>query len=76
MTDVQKGVQSKEQIRGWFGQPGQVQPLSEHPAGCTERWIYVHAFSSYGGTRTTSKSLVVDFDADGGVCDHAYTESG
>jgi outer membrane protein assembly factor BamE (lipoprotein component of BamABCDE complex) len=73
--DIQKGVHTKAQIRQWFGEPYQVQtPLTGHPAGCVERWTYVHAFSSYGGTKTKSASLVVDFDSEGKVCDNAYTE--
>ena len=74
VTDIQKAVQDKEQIRAWFGEPVQVQSLSDHPDGCTERWTSVHAFASYGGTRTESKSLVVDSEPKGLVCDHAYVE--
>lgn len=72
VTDVRKGVQDRATIREWFGEPLRVETLSAHPAGCTERWTYAHAFSSYGGAKTTSESLVVDFDANGLVCDHAY----
>jgi len=75
VADIEKGVQDQARIRAWFGEPVRVQTLSDHPAGCTERWTWVHAFSSYGGTRTTSKSLVVDFDQRGLVCDHAYVEN-
>lgn len=75
VTDVEKGVQDEAQIRAWFGDPVRVETLSGHPAGCVERWTYVHAFSSYGGAKTTSKSLIVDFDTQGRVCDHAYAEN-
>jgi outer membrane protein assembly factor BamE (lipoprotein component of BamABCDE complex) len=76
VNDVKKGVQTKEQIRAWFGEPYQVTaPLSGHPAGCVERWTYVHAYASYGGMKSTSASLVVDFDKKGKVCDHAYSET-
>lgn len=75
VTDIRKGVQDEDQIRAWFGSPVRVEALSGHPAGCAKRWTYVHAFSSYGGAKTSSKSLVVDFDADGLVCDHAYVEN-
>jgi len=75
VTDIQKGVQSKEQIKGWFGTPNQVTALQGHPAGCVERWTYVHAYASYGGARAQSAALVVDFDRSGKVCDHAYTET-
>lgn len=77
INDIKKGVQTKEQIRAWFGEPYQVtKPLTGHPAGCVERWTFVHAYSSYGGTRTESSALIVDFDKDGRVCDHAYSETG
>jgi outer membrane protein assembly factor BamE (lipoprotein component of BamABCDE complex) len=76
VNDIKKGVQTKEQIRAWFGEPYQVtKPLSGHPAGCVERWTYVHAYSSYGGARTESSSLIVDFDSNGKVCDHAFSET-
>lgn len=73
-TDVQKGVQDKAQIQAWFGTPSQTQSLSGHPAGCSERWTYVHARSTYGGMETHTKTLVVDFDSDGVVCDHAFVQ--
>jgi len=75
VNDIKTGVQTKDTIREWFGEPNQViVPLQRHPAGCTERWTYVHAYSSYGGLKTESASLVVDFDKHGKVCDHAYSE--
>ncbi len=75
VNDIAKGVQTKETIKTWFGEPHQVTaPLQGHPAGCVERWIYVHAYSSYGGMKTESASLVVDFDKGGKVCDHAFVE--
>jgi hypothetical protein len=72
-NDVRDGVQDKAQIETWFGKPYQVQsPLTGHPKGCTERWTYTHAWSNWGGAQTTTNTLVVDFDARGIVCDHAY----
>ncbi len=75
INDIKTGVQTKDQIRGWFGEPYRVQSISGSPAGCIERWTYVHAYASYGGAKKTSAALVVDFDKDGKVCDHAYTEN-
>ena len=76
VNDVKKGAQTKAQIEDWFGKPYQVTaPLQGHPAGCVERWMYVHAYSSYGGTKTESASLVVDFDKNGKVCDHTYSQT-
>ena len=73
-NDVQKGVQDKAQIQAWFGQPNQVAPTPGHPAGCTERWTYTYAWSTWGGAQTTVDTLVVDFDSNGVVCDHAYVK--
>jgi outer membrane protein assembly factor BamE (lipoprotein component of BamABCDE complex) len=71
-NDVTKGVQDKAQIRAWFGEPYQSTPLTRHPLGCSERWTYTYAWSNWGGAQTRSDTLVVDFDANGVVCDHAY----
>ena len=73
-SDVQKGVQDKAQIRAWFGEPYQSQSVAGHPAGCSERWTYTYAYSDRGGMRTQSKTLVVDFDESGVVCDHAFAQ--
>lgn len=76
VNDIRKGVHTKVQIREWFGEPYQVTaPLQGHPAGCVERWTYVHAYSSHGGAKTVSAALIVDFDSNGKVCDNAYTET-
>ncbi len=74
IRDIKAGVQDKAQIHAWFGEPSQMQPVTGSPAGCIERWIYAHAHSSYGGMKTKAASLVVDFDKDTKVCDHAYVE--
>ena len=74
VRDIKTGVQDKEQIRLWFGEPGQTQQVTGSAAGCIERWIYSHAYSSYGGLSTKAASLVVDFDRNAKVCDHAYVE--
>jgi hypothetical protein len=74
VNDIVNGRQDKQQIQAWFGSPSQVvSPLSRHPAGCTERWQWTYAHAVAGG-RTTSESLVVDFNAAGKVCDHAYSK--
>jgi len=72
-NEVQKGVQDKAQIQTWFGPPYTVTPLTEHSMGCTERWIYTYAWANWGGAQTTADAMIVDFDAAGVVCDHAYT---
>jgi outer membrane protein assembly factor BamE (lipoprotein component of BamABCDE complex) len=75
VNDIKNTVQTKSDIRGWFGEPYQV-VMTNLPPGTAERWTYVYAHSSYGGAKTESASLVVDFDKDGKVCDHAYQEMG
>lgn len=77
VQDIRKGVQTKDQIRQWFGAPYQTtSPLADNPAGCVERWTYVYARATHAGHKSTGKSLVVDFDKNGRVCDHAYSQSG
>ncbi len=72
VNDIKIGVQDKSRIRAWFGEPYQRETISATSAGCVERWMYVYAFSTYAGAKTKSSSLVVDFDRNGKVCDHAY----
>jgi outer membrane protein assembly factor BamE (lipoprotein component of BamABCDE complex) len=72
--DIKKGTQDKDQIRAWFGEPYRVQAVSGSPLRCVERWTYTHAFSSWGGTKTKTETLVVDFNKSGKVCDNAYLE--
>ena len=74
ISDIKTGVQDNNQIRNWFGSPSQLQSITGSPAGCVDRWIYVHAYTSFGGAKSKSASLIVDFDMNGKVCDHAYVE--
>ncbi|MGH0028516.1 MAG: outer membrane protein assembly factor BamE domain-containing protein [Myxococcota bacterium] len=77
LDDIQKGAQTKAEIRTWFGEPYTVQPgLAGHPAGCTERWTYEYAKAQGFGTVTYREILVIDFDDDGRVCDHAFSKTG
>ena len=77
INDIKIGVQDKDQIRAWFGHPYQVvAPLSEHPKGCADRWIYTFARAVGFGKVTQSDALVVDFDKEGKVCDHGASISG
>ncbi len=76
INDIQTGVQDKAQIKAWFGEPYVIIPnLEGHPKGCTERWSFEYAIM-----RGTIKKyiyqemLIVDFDKDGKVCDHAFSE--
>jgi hypothetical protein len=73
-NDIRNGVQDKNRIREWFGDPHQVQSLSSSPSGCEERWTYVRTFWSWVEIKTKTETLVVYFGGDGRVCDHAYLE--
>ncbi|MBN2494002.1 MAG: hypothetical protein JXR96_05375 [Deltaproteobacteria bacterium] len=70
-NEVQDGVQNKDQIIAWFGQPHQQAPVSNHPKGCVERWTWVHSHAVVGQDPKT-QTLIVDFGSDGKVCDHAF----
>ncbi|MBM4278365.1 MAG: hypothetical protein FJ130_10880 [Deltaproteobacteria bacterium] len=75
--DIKIGVQSKDQIRAWFGEPYTVKTgLTGHPSGCVERWTFEYAKAHGFGKVTYSEILVVDFDKNGKVCDHAFSKSG
>lgn len=74
VNDIKKGTHDKAQITEWFGPPHQtVNPLTNNPAGCVERWQWTYAHSVAGGS-TVSDALVVDFDKDGKVCDNAFSQ--
>ena len=73
-NDIQNGVQDKATILEWFGQPVNKVALAGNPLGCVERWTYTYAHAVGYGTVTEAHSLVVDFDANGKVCDHAYVK--
>jgi hypothetical protein len=78
VRDIVKGAHDKAQIRAWFGEPFKVlAPLPRNPAGCAERWLFVQTDATAVGTTVTSygsKTLIVDFDGAGKVCDHAFIE--
>jgi outer membrane protein assembly factor BamE (lipoprotein component of BamABCDE complex) len=75
--EIKNGVQNKDQIRAWFGEPYTIKTnLEGHPSGCVERWTYEYAKAKGFGTVTYSEILIVDFDAEGKVCDHAFSKSG
>lgn len=77
IDEINNGVQDKTQIRQWFGEPYSMQTnLQGHPSGCVERWKYEYAKARGFGTVTYSEVLVVDFDPEGKVCDHAFSKFG
>jgi hypothetical protein len=77
LGDIETGSQSQAQIREWFGEPySQTVGLTGHPSGCVERWTYEFAKAQGFGKVTYSETLVIDFDAKGMVCDHAFNQTG
>ncbi len=77
IADIQNGVQNKAQISEWFGEPYTIKTgLKGHPSGCTERWSFEYAKARGFGNVTYSEILIVDFDNEGKVCDHAFSKSG
>ena len=77
IDDINNGVQNKAQIREWFGEPYTITTdLIGHPGGCVERWTFEYAKAKGFGNVTYSEILIVDFDTEGKVCDHAFSKSG
>lgn len=77
IDNIKNGVQNKDQIRAWFGEPYTVKTgLTGHPSGCIERWTFEYAKARGFGNVTYSEILVVDYDKDGKVCDHAFNKTG
>jgi outer membrane protein assembly factor BamE (lipoprotein component of BamABCDE complex) len=74
VNDIKKGVHGKADILAWFGEPSSKVTLTDNSMKCVERWTYVYAHAVGFGKVTESHSLVVDFDANGKVCDNAYVK--
>jgi outer membrane protein assembly factor BamE (lipoprotein component of BamABCDE complex) len=73
-NDVKVGMQDKQTIEQWFGEPYKKATLTTNRNGCAERWTYMYAHAVGFGTVTESHALVVDFDSNGKVCDQAYSK--
>lgn len=71
-NDVKNGTHDKAQVTAWFGHPTTTTELRSNPRGCVERWQWSHATASLG-TAAKAKVLIVDFDPQGKVCDHAFS---
>jgi outer membrane protein assembly factor BamE (lipoprotein component of BamABCDE complex) len=74
VNDVKVGMQDRQTIEQWFGEPYKKATLAANGKGCAERWTYVYAHAVGFGTVTESHALVVDFDSNGKVCDQAYSK--
>ena len=73
VNDIETDKTTRAQVDAWFGPPAS-QTSANTPQGAVLRYTYTYAYSSWGGAKTTSKSLVVDFNAQNVVVDHAYVE--
>lgn len=71
--NIKNGQTTKAEIEQWFGKPGSVAGLNGTTNGAVQRYTYSYAYSSHGGSRTTSKALVVDFNDKDIVVDNAYS---
>jgi hypothetical protein len=74
-NDIRTAEQDKTQIAAWFGEPRFTTTFDKNPKGCVERWQWSYGTAAVGSS-TRAKSLIVDFDADGKVCDHAFSSGG
>jgi hypothetical protein len=72
ITEIKTGVQDKNQIRDWFGEPNQKQSITDSTKGCVERWNYLYSHVPFGG-KMKSTTLVIDFDERGKVCEYSYS---
>jgi hypothetical protein len=73
MSNIKNGQTTRAQIDQWFGPPTSNAVLTGTINGAVRRYTYTYAYSSYGGLRTTSKALVVDFNDKDIVVDNAYS---
>lgn len=76
VNDIKKGVHDKAQIRAWFGAPRQVTTASGNEKECNETWMYQYARATHAGHKSSGAALAVVFDANGKVCESAYSEVG
>ena len=67
------GQTTKAEIEQWFGKPGGVAGLNGTTNGAVQRYTYSYGHSSHGGSQTTAKALVVDFNDKDIVVDNAYS---
>jgi outer membrane protein assembly factor BamE (lipoprotein component of BamABCDE complex) len=73
VNDIHTGEHDKSAVLAWFGEPSSKTAVVGSPKA-VERWIYTYARAVGFGHVTQAQTLVVDFDAQGKVCDHAYVK--
>lgn len=71
--NIKNGQTTKAEIEAWFGKPGSVAGLNGTTNGAVQRYTYAYGHSTHGGSRTTAKALVVDFNDKDIVVDNAYS---
>ena len=72
VEQIRKGTTTRAEIEQWFGQPNDRAPV-EQPNGGVLRYTYKYGKASWGGMSSSAKALVVEFDANDIVVDHAYS---
>ena len=71
-NEIRTAEHDKAQISSWFGEPRAITTFEKNAKGCVERWLWSYGAASVGSA-ARAKALIVDFDADGRVCDHAFS---
>ncbi|MEK7466697.1 MAG: hypothetical protein AAB074_04710 [Planctomycetota bacterium] len=71
--NIKNGQTTKAEIEQWFGKPGGMAGVNGATNGAVQRYTYSYGYSSHGGSRTTAKALVVDFNDKDIVVDNAYS---
>jgi len=74
-NEIKTAQHDKAQMAAWFGEPRFTTRFDKNPKGCVERWQWSYGAAAVGSS-TKAKALIVDFDADGKVCDHAFSNGG
>jgi len=74
-SEIVRGETNQRQIENMFGHPTRIQNVSGLPNGAVERYTYQYGHASWGGLKSESKALVVDFDSNKVVVDYSYAET-
>lgn len=72
VENIKTGTTTRADIEAWFGKPNDRAPV-EQDNGAVLRYTYKYGKASWGGMSSSAKALVVDFDANDIVVDHAYS---
>lgn len=73
-NSIVTGQHNKQDVTSLFGNATSVTQMPAGAAnGCVESWLYSRTYQV--GSNMVSDALVVAFDANGVVCDHAFSQS-